>query len=152
MQIAVKYFGILAVILSFSGFGFFKARQKSDGVTCLKRIISAFSKADSMLRTGGYSREKILKSAFSDIPGFICKNGDATFTNRAVKPEVSSAVNLFLANFGAGDATRERARIAETKNELLSALSSLEESLAAESKIWRTCGVCAGLIIGIMFV
>ena len=151
MRMAVKCLGILATVMSFSAFGFLKARRKSDEIAAVKLILSAFSAADSMLRTGGYSREIILKTAFLDVPGFGYKNGVATL-GEAAGSEISGFVNAFFADFGAGDAVRERGRIAAVRGEIQGVLSSREESAAAEGRIWRTCGICAGLILGIMFI
>ena len=152
MQITVKYIGILAIVLSFTGFGFLKARQKNDTAAWLKGVITALNKADNMLRTGGYGREKIFEAAFYGVPGFYYKDGIAALENKAGIPEISGVLNAFFADFGTGDAVTERGRVAAAKGEMQNALFALEKTLVAESRIWRTCGICAGLILGIMLI
>ena len=152
MGAILKGIGVLALVVCISGFGFFKADGIKDEIKRLKSVISALTKADNMVRCGGYNKEKILKTAFYGVNGFALKGGAAYVSDKAVSKEAEAIINAFFADFGGGDIPAERRRIAATKDELLKLLCEREKTCAAESKIWRTTGVCAGLALGIMLI
>ncbi len=139
MRAVIKFTGIVLVFCGFAFFGFFKSFSKREYIRRLKEIISSLDMADNMLRLGALSREKILKTSFSEI-------------DKPMPPKINRCLNAFFSDFGSGDTQTERGRIRSLKKELLSEIDRQEAEYKSSGRLWRTAGVCTGLAICIMLI
>lgn len=131
MKTTFKLLGVFTVILSVSFYGFLKSFNQKKYISCLEKSEKALHKADDMLRLGADSSSQIINECFK--------------SDTLLSPD-------FLNEFGNGDLKLERQKIARMINHISSIKKEQEEKYAQNAKIWRTGGICAGLIIGIMLI
>ena len=129
MKTIFKIAGVLITVLSISLYGFLKSFNLKKYISRLENTQKALHKADDMLRLGADSSSQIINECFK---------------NDNILPM------FFFNEFGNGDLELERQKVARMINHIGSIKKEQEEKYAQNSKIWRTGGICAGLIIGIM--
>ena len=131
MKTLIKICGVLITVLSASLYGFLKSSNLRKYISRLEETQRALHKADDMLRLGIDSSSQIINECFGSDNMLLCG---------------------FLNEFGNGDLEFERQKIARMINYIDGIKKEQEEKYAQNSKIWRTGGICAGLIIGIMLI
>lgn len=151
MSCLFKYAGILSLVLCLSALGFIKTYSKREYIRKLKGIYGALSHMDDMLRLSGQTKERILTDCFGETAGFSRTPKGASISF-AEDDETGIIINRFLSEFGNGDLSLEQTRIDRVKNELKTRLLEQEREYTQFGKIWRTAGVCAGLVVGIMLI
>ena len=118
-------------MLSASLYGFLKSNNLRKYISRLENTQKALHKADDMLRLGADSSSQIINECFGSDN--LLPMG-------------------FLEEFGNGDLEFERQKISRVINYIGNLKKEQEKKYEQNSKIWRTGGICAGLIIGIMLI
>ena len=152
MKLAFRIIGIILIFLFSAYLGFFKAFSKREYIKRLKKTVLALSKAENMLRTGATSRDEILSASFSAVEKLRQVGGKTVVDDNQMREDIKSMINSFFCEFGSGDTISESQRIGGLKKELEEEICREEAEYAKVGKIWRTAGICAGLMAAIMLI
>lgn len=152
MGFNLKILGIVGVILSLSGFGFFKASLLSRRVNKLRLISEGLQILTELISYSGEEIEHALNKSFSSCAFVTIKNRRAVCEDMELNVEDKRILNDMFCRLGSGDRDAELNRIDLCKGLIELQIKSAEDEYHQKSKIYKALGVCAGLAVGIFIL
>ena len=149
MEFNLKILGIAGVILSLSGFGFFKASLLSRRVNKLRLISEGLQILTELISYSGEEIERALIKGFSSCAFITVKNRRAVCEDMELTDEDKRILNDMFCRLGSGDRDTEINRIELCRGLIELQLKSAQDEYNQKSKIYKALGVCAGLAVGI---
>lgn len=151
MNYLFRLIGLTIIVLSFWGFGFYKAISIKSKRDFLLKVCFCLDELSNKIRMGAGERKEIIEESFSKTDAEF--NGKTLIIdNKLVENEDKKLIDNLFFEIGKSDRNGECERISHYRNLLYKRYETLDFEYKSKSKIWQTVCLCSGLSVAILMI
>lgn len=150
-MIFIKISGALFIVFSTTMFGVSKAARLKGNKDKLLNFILSLDTLKDKIRTGAGELKPLLENVFNNS-GIVNINGEEITVLPDLDNSEKALIEDFFRGLGKSDRIGECERIEEYRKLLYKSYENRLKEYAQKSKIWQTCGLCAGLFVAIFLI
>ncbi|MBQ6885151.1 MAG: stage III sporulation protein AB [Clostridia bacterium] len=147
----LKIFGVVLIVASSAYAGILKSGRLVKRYEKLSLVSDGVDELYNYIGQGEFELERAIKNAFCKCDFLRFQSGDILCDDDTLKND-KKMIEEFFKQLGHSSKKIECDRIDLFKFKLKSQLNEAQNDIAQKGRIYKTLGVCFGLIIGILLI
>jgi len=148
----IKFLGVIILLVSVAGYGFYKAAKAELAAKRVLQYVSCITELRDRIFYDGSEVVTLVKAAFGELPLVVIEDGRIHTADCGIADSERKIIEDFFNRLGTTERQGEVSRaelclsLLKEKNKIIS------EETVKKAKLYRILGICGGLFLAIIFV